>query len=94
MKTLFFLTGLLIFANLGANAAPATPDACEQMRTQIQTVTGLVTMPDKDLLSKLSTLHPACQFSSAEVYRAAYGDTPLPARDKGHRQPRNESDDD
>lgn len=94
MKAPFFLTGLLILANLGANAAPATPDACEQMRTQIQTVTGLVTMPDKDLLSKLSTLHPACQFSSAEVYRAAYGDTPLPARDKGHRQPRNESDDD
>ena len=93
MKAPFFLTGLWILANLGANAAPATPDTCEQMRTQIQAVTGLVTMPDKDLLSKLSTLHPACQFSSTEVYRAAYGDTPLPTRGKGHRQPRNERDD-
>ena len=94
MKAPFFLTGLLIFANLGANAAPATPDACEQMRAQIQPVTSLVTVPDKDLLLKMSTLPPACQFSSAEVYRAAYGDTPLPTRDKGHRQPRNDSDDD
>ena len=94
MKAPFLLTGLLILANLGANAAPATPDACAQMRTQIQTVTGLVTMPDKELLLKLSTLHPACQFSSAEVYRAAYGDTPMPARGKGHRQPRNEDDHD
>ena len=94
MKAPFFLTGLLMLANPGANAAPATPDACEQMRTQIQTVTGLVTMPDKDLLSKLSTLHPACQFSSAEVYRAAYGDTPQPARSKSRRQQRHESEDD
>jgi hypothetical protein len=94
MKAPFFLTALWILANLGAHAAPATPDACEQMRTHIQAVTGLVTMPDKDLLSKLSTLHRACQFTSAEVYRAAYGDTPQPALSKSRYPQRHESEDD
>jgi len=75
-KLLPFIVLLGCFAT-GVHAANALPAACSEIRAQIQTVTGLVTKPDMELLKHIST-HQGCNFSSAEVYRAAYGDKPLP----------------
>ena len=77
MKKLLLSVVLLdCFANVvyAANELPAT---CIEIRAQIQAVTGLVSKPNMELLEHIS-IHQGCNFSTAEVYRAAYGDKPLP----------------
>jgi hypothetical protein len=74
------VTGFLCFATLCANAAEMQAPSCEQLREQIQTQTGILPKPDTDLLQKLGA-RPECRFSAAEVYRAAYGDKPLPKKE-------------
>jgi hypothetical protein len=74
------LTGLLCIASLFANAAEAPAPDCERLREQIRAQTGILPKPDTDLLQKLGS-RPECRFSAAEVYRAAYGDKPLPKKE-------------
>jgi hypothetical protein len=74
------LSGFLCFATLCANAAEMQVPSCAQLREQIQTQTGILPKPDTDLLQKLGA-RPECRFSAAEVYRAAYGDKPLPKKE-------------
>jgi hypothetical protein len=69
--------GLLVMLTLGANAADAPPQTCEQIRAEIMEIKGLKVTPNTELLKKIS-LRSECQFTAAEVYRAAYGDKPLP----------------
>lgn len=86
MFKLLPLTGFLCFASLFANAAEVPAPSCAHLREQIQAQTGILPKPDTDLLQKLGS-RPACGFSAAEVYRAAYGDKPLPRKDaRSHRK--------
>ncbi len=81
--------GLLV---VGANAADVPTQTCEQIRDEIRSVIGIVPIVDTDLLQKIS-LRSECQFSSVEVYRAAYGDKPLPKQDTYQRQESHQDDD-
>lgn len=74
------IAGLLGLLAATAQAADVPTLTCEQLREQIKAVTGIVSTVNTDLLQKLS-LRAECRFSSAEVYRAAYGDLPLPKPD-------------
>jgi hypothetical protein len=74
------LAGFLCFASLCANAVDVPVPSCGHLREQIQAQTGILPKPDTDLLQKLGS-RPECGFSAAEVYRAAYGDKPLPKKE-------------
>jgi hypothetical protein len=74
MKKWFALTGLLALA---AGVAAAEPPTCEQIREQVKAHTGVPVRPNIDLL-RTAASRQDCKFSSAEVYRAAYGETPIP----------------
>lgn len=69
--------GLLVMLAMGAHAADAPVQTCEQIREEIMAVQGLTVIASTELLQKIS-LRNDSQFTSAEVYRAAYGDKPLP----------------
>jgi hypothetical protein len=86
------LIGFLCLASLCANAATRQAPSCEQLREQIQAQTGILPKPDTELLQKLGT-RPECRFSAGEVYRAAYGDKPLPRND-ARTQRKHDHDDD
>lgn len=91
-KLLPFIVLLGCFAN-EVHAANELPETCIEIRTQIQSVTGLVTKPNMELLKHIST-HQGCNFSSAEVLRAAYGDKPLPQPEApNHRNHRDQDKD-
>jgi hypothetical protein len=80
------LSGFLCFASICANAAEVQAPSCLHLREQIQAQTGILPKPDTELLQKLGA-RPECRFSAAEVYRAAYGDKPLPRKDaRTHRK--------
>jgi hypothetical protein len=82
-KPLFFIS-LLALAILSGRAAQAQADVCTQIRTQIKAQTGVLEKVDVSMLEKISA-NPECRFSAAEVYRAAYGDRPIPQRKVGER---------
>ena len=93
MKKLLLSVVLLdCFANVvyAANELPAT---CIEIRAQIKTVTGLVTKPNKELLRHIST-YPGCNFSTAEVFRAAYSDRPLPQPEAPNHHSHRDHDED
>jgi hypothetical protein len=78
-KYLYVIAGLVLVAT-SAMAQPAPTEPCEQIRTQIRGQTGILPKPDTDLLQKLSA-RSDCRFTAQEVYRAAYGDKPMPKND-------------
>jgi hypothetical protein len=80
MKNKIPAFGLLCALTLGAQAADAQVQTCEQIREDIKAVTGLTPAVNPALLQKIG-LRSDCQFSSAEVYRAAYGDKPIPKQE-------------
>lgn len=90
-KTLFLLAFSGLFA-VGVHAAQDQAPTCEQIREQIKSVTGLPPQVNTELLQTLS-LRQECQFLAAEVYRAAYGDKPLPQQDTYRGQNRHDDDD-
>jgi hypothetical protein len=81
----FLFIGLAQAASPTAAAAQA--ESCDQLRAQIRAHTGLPAKPNTDLLSKVGA-NPTCRFTSAEAYRAAWGDKPIP---KGERRSAAES---
>ena len=86
MFKLLPLAGLLGLVAFGANANAAGAPSCQNLREQIQAQTGILPKPDTELLQKLGA-RPECRFSAAEVYRAAYGDKPLPRKNaRTHRK--------
>lgn len=91
-KTLLLIVLLGSFASF-AQVADELPQTCLQIRERIKTVTGLVATPSMDLLQQISK-HQDCNFSSAEVYRAAYGDKPLPSQESHDFHSRQDRDDD
>ena len=84
------LLGLLV-----TNAHAETPpfESCEQIRELISAKTGLLPKADTALLQKLGE-HQECGFTAAEVYRAAYGDRPIPKVEGRDRSSRHQDDDD
>jgi hypothetical protein len=75
-----------------ASTSAIDPSICSDLRTKIQAQTGVLAAPDVDLLQKIG-IHSGCRFTSAEVYRAAYGDKPMPKRSPSERKRRHHDDD-
>jgi hypothetical protein len=73
-----------------AIAAESPPESCDQLRTQI----GAKAPGDVDLLRRLAIRNKECAFSSAEFYKAAYGDRPLAPPEKRHHHRHRDDDDD
>ncbi len=93
MKATLSLIVLLSCFASGAQAADEPPLTCVQLREQIKAVTGLVVTPSFDLLRQIG-MRQECNFTSAEAYRAAYGDKPLPPQDSEDHHDGRERDDD
>jgi hypothetical protein len=91
-KTLFLIVMLGSFASV-VRAADESPQTCLQIRERIKAVTGLAPIPGQDLLKQIG-LNQECNFSSAEVYRAAYGDKPLPPQEFQDHHGNGDGDDD
>lgn len=91
MKKTLFTVGFLAIFPFGAHAVDVPLQTCKQIRNQIKAVTGLAPTVNSELLLQLS-MRQECQFSSAEVYRAAYGDKPLPKPEPHYRQEHDDSD--
>jgi hypothetical protein len=81
MQKHHLVLGLLAMLTMGAHAADQSAQSCDQIRAEIMAVKGVPATPDTELLKKIS-LHSECKFTSEEVYRAAYGDKPLPPPDQ------------
>ncbi|MCX7172693.1 MAG: hypothetical protein NT159_01905 [Proteobacteria bacterium] len=75
-----------------ANSANSQLESCDRIRTLIRANTGIPPRVDTGLLQKLA--RPECRFSEAEVYRAAYGDKPMPKKEVLAPDARREHDDD
>ena len=83
-------TSLAAFSAASASAAgPLPAETCEQIRTLID----LLPPANGDLLRKLA-VRKECGFTSAEVYRAAYGDRPVAREVPDRRRHRKHDDDD
>jgi hypothetical protein len=89
----FPVIGLLGLLAVNANAAAPQVESCEQIRLQIKAQTGVLPKPDTAMLEKLD-VRPECHFSTAEVYRAAFGDEPMPKKEQRDRRAKHRDDDD
>jgi hypothetical protein len=86
------IIGVFSLITLSANLAQAQAESCEQIREQIRAQSGLLPRADTALLQKLSA-RSECRFTAAEVYRAAYGDKPLPKTEqRGHQSGHDDAD--
>jgi hypothetical protein len=74
---------------VGAGAAETGDETCAQIRAQI----GVLPLADPVLLRKLAA-RKDCRFAPDEIYRAAYGDRPLPAPDREPRRHGRHGEDD
>lgn len=86
-----FLSLLLLCA--GAAHAGEPPESCDQIRARIAAHAGMPERPNTALLAKVGA-NRKCRFTSAEAYRAAWGDKPLPKDDRPARSTRHREHDD
>jgi len=93
MHTTIILSAILGLVVLQARAADVPTRSCDQIREQIAAQTGLLPKANTELLQLISA-RPECQFVAAEVYRAAYGDKPLPQQEPRRQRQHEERDDD
>lgn len=71
------VAGTLLVASGSLFAAVSVPErSCEEIRADI----GVVQPANPELLRSIA-LRKDCGFTSAEVYKAAYGDRPLPPQE-------------
>ena len=82
-KAGFFLVAVLGLGlgAVDAGAADTEVESCTQIRARI----GVLPPADPVLLRTLAA-RKDCRFAPDEIYRAAYGDRPLPAPDHSPRQ--------
>jgi hypothetical protein len=92
MKAILIVIALLGGYASAAQAAEELPQTCIQIRDGIKAVTGFVAVPNIDLIQQIGK-HPECNFTSAEIYRAARGDRPPPPQE-AHDQNRSRDQDD
>jgi hypothetical protein len=83
------MAAFLILLSVPLKAADEPPEPCDTIRARI----GVAPLADPDLLRSLAARQD-CAFTSAEVYRAAYGDRPLPPPDSRESRHRRHHDDD
>ncbi len=95
MKSAILPLFALCFAAAAQAAAPAAPQAesCEQIRAEIRAHTGMPARPNTALLGKVGA-NRQCRFTSAEAYRAAWGDKPLPKGEPRERRTKHREHDD
>ncbi len=79
----------LILASLPLYAADEPAEPCDVIRARI----GVAPLADPELLRSLAARQD-CAFTSAEVYRAAYGDRPLPPPEPRESRHHHQHDDD
>lgn len=91
-KSLSVLGLAALLAGQVQAAAPRT-EACEQIRARIQAQTGVRAKPDTAMLDTLDE-HPDCAFTAAEVFRAAFGDRPMPSQARRSHRAGDDDDDD
>ena len=92
MKAILIVIALLGGGATATQAAEDLPQTCLQIRERIKAVTGLVAVPGIDLFQQIGK-HPECNFTSAEIYRAARGDKPPPQEFHGDRRSHEQDDD-
>lgn len=68
-----------------ATAAEPVSESCDQIRAQIKNHAGIPAKPNTALLSKVGA-NNKCRFTSAEAYRAAWGDRPAPSDQRSERR--------
>jgi len=88
MRPPLFFLALLSCLTFNALAAEPPVESCEQLRAQI----GQLPPANHELLAKMS-LRKDCKFTSAEVYKVAYGDKPPPRETREHQRHREDYDD-
>lgn len=89
------LSVLALAASLAGSAHAASPraESCEQIRARIQAQVGNRAKPDTAMLDTLDE-YPDCAFTTAEVFRAAFGDRPMPrVASRSHRHDGEDDDD-
>ncbi|MBS4018362.1 MAG: hypothetical protein KGZ68_09015 [Dechloromonas sp.] len=74
MKTPLVLC-LSLLLPLGSLANPVPDESCEQIRARITSQLGTLPKPDTELLKTVGA-RKDCRFTSAEVYRAGFGEQP------------------
>ena len=88
-----FLTTILLFSTTSLFAQnEKTIQSCDQIKSEIKAHTGNPSIPNIDLLKKISGRNE-CNFTASEVYRAAYGDTAIKIENKINRHSEHDSDD-
>jgi len=94
MKYLQLLSILLGFGIAHA-AEPGSQktESCDQIREQIKAHTGIPARPNTLLLGKVGA-NKQCRFTSAEAYRAAWGDKPMPQDETRNSRRQNHGHDD
>ena len=66
---------LSLLLPLSSLANPVQDESCEQIRARITSQVGTLPKPDTELLKTVGA-RKDCRFTSAEVYRAGFGEQP------------------
>jgi hypothetical protein len=93
MKAISTILLALSMTTVHAATPEAQAESCDQIREQIRAHTGTPAKPNTNLLGKVGA-NKKCRFTSAEAYRAAWGDKPLPKDDRRDRRAKGREHDD
>ncbi len=94
MKAIPVILLALSISTVNAATPAVQEESCETIREEIKAHIGVPEKQNTILLSKVGA-NKKCRFTSAEAYRAAWGDKPLPKDDRRDRRSKaHEHDDD
>jgi hypothetical protein len=94
MKSISTIALLALSITSTFAATPAVQvESCEQIREQIQAHTGVPDRPNVILLGKVGA-NSKCRFTTAEAYRAVWGDKLLPKDNRRDRRANDHGHDD
>lgn len=94
MKTISTILLALSMTTVQAATPVVQEESCDQIKEEIRAHTGIPAKPNTLLLSKIGAINK-CRFTSAEAYRAVWGEKPLPKDDRRDRHSKaREHDDD
>jgi hypothetical protein len=93
MKTISTILLALSMTTVLAATPDVQEESCDQIREEIRAHTGIPAKPNTLLLRKIGA-NNKCRFTSAEAYRAAWGEKPLPKDDRRDRRSKEREHDD
>ena len=93
MKTISSILLALSMTTVQAATPVVQEESCDQIREEIRAHTGIPAKPNTLLLSKIGA-NNKCRFTSAEAYRAVWGEKPLPKDDRRDRHSKEREHDD